>query len=346
MAATLVKESTELKSTCDVEQMTLSLDRTKKLAQKMTVDIEGILGQLPLSARDKQILRLVPIANQLSSLSQRLDKVRQDDQRSKELTRRASVIYDTFHETKNNVIGKIYDSIQEDVRRFYEALHPGEGHGNFQMQLDTERRASTELLIDSFGRGDFDPRALSSDGHLDSLGLCIFLAFAKSFAESSKFMVLDDVIMSIDSSHRSRVAALLLNEFSEWQIIITTHDEIWFEEFRRHQQAYKAEGKFSNLRITGWSLDEGPLIEGCRSSWEQIESKLGDADKKGAGNAGRQYLEWVLRELCITSQTSLPAKRHPRYTADEMLPPLQDRLTKLLPEKTNEIKWTPSSGQR
>lgn len=90
-------------------------------------------------------------------------------------------------------------------------LHPQDPHKN--INLEATRRASTELQIDSFGRKAGAPKALLSEGHLYSLGSCVFLAFARQFNTECELLVLDDVVATIDSEHRQKICRLLFEEF-------------------------------------------------------------------------------------------------------------------------------------
>lgn len=68
-----------------------------------------------------------------------------------------------------------------------------------------------------------------SESHINCLGLSFFLASVKAFNKESKFFVLDDVISSFDRSHRYRFAQLLANKFSDYQVILLTHEKDFFE---------------------------------------------------------------------------------------------------------------------
>ena len=116
-----------------------------------------------------------------------------------------------------------------------------------QLTVALGRRASTELRMESFGREGEDPRALTSEGHLDSLGLCIFLGFVKKFNAGCSLIVLDDVVSTLDAKHRENICKLLLEEFRDKQLIITTHDEVWYKQLRAFQRAYGIEGDFKTL---------------------------------------------------------------------------------------------------
>ena len=75
------------------------------------------------------------------------------------------------------------------------------------------------------GRGTHPPHALHSEGHQDSMGVWLFLAFNEELAKGDLgLIVLDDVMMSVDTGHRKDVCRLLAEQFTECQFVITTHD--------------------------------------------------------------------------------------------------------------------------
>ncbi|HMR68167.1 MAG TPA: hypothetical protein PKE64_29490, partial [Anaerolineae bacterium] len=99
------------------------------------------------------------------------------------------------------------------------------------------------------------PLGYFSEGHLDSLGLCIFLAFIKRFNTNVKIIILDDVLTSVDSGHRMRVAQLLAQEFGDYQILITTHDEMWAQQLATVMR--NVGGALRLVRLKPWSLENG-----------------------------------------------------------------------------------------
>jgi hypothetical protein len=171
----------------------------------------------------------------------------------------ADVAFRTFNRTKNAEIQRVYDDLRADLARMYGVLHPGEGHGAVAIEMDPRKRGSSDLRMDFYGREDEDPRAFASEGHLDSLGLCIFLAFARRFNADWPLLVLDDVVATVDAAHKVRVARLLLDEFGDRQLFITTHDSRWFRELQRLQEE-TGHTDMRNLAIESWSLETGPRI--------------------------------------------------------------------------------------
>ena len=127
-----------------------------------------------------------------------------------------------------------------------------------------------------FGKEDKDPRSLSSEGHLDSLGLCIFLALFKEVYKDFPLLVLDDVVTTMDSRHRENVCKLLFEEFKDKQFIITTHDSIWFEQLKAAQRVHNLNNNFKNCTIVGWDEDTGPEIRPYKPRWTKIQERIKD----------------------------------------------------------------------
>jgi hypothetical protein len=172
----------------------------------------------------------------------------------------SDLAYRTFVRVKNEEVQRIFDELRADLVTMYDFLHPGEGHEMLSIAMDPDKRGSTELRMGFYDRQDEDPRAFGSEGHLDSLGLCIFLAFVKRFNGDWPLLVLDDVVSSVDIQHKRRVANLLFEEFGDRQLLITTQDSRWFNELRRAQEETGHSADTRNLAIETWSLEEGPKI--------------------------------------------------------------------------------------
>lgn len=79
------------------------------------------------------------------------------------------------------------------------------------------------------GKSKSPPVKHLSKSHLNSLGICLFLASARLFNTASRFLVLDDIVTSFDHDHRRRLLRLIKENFSDWQIILLTHERFWFE---------------------------------------------------------------------------------------------------------------------
>jgi len=192
-------------------------------------------------------------------LQTEIERVDKELARQQSMLRIADVSYQTFHAVKMDELQRIYNDLQSDLVRLYDLVHPEEDHGLVAIELDPRKRGGSELRMDFFGQRQQDPRAYASEGHLDTLGLCIFLAFAKRFNTDWPLLVLDDVVSSVDATHKRRVAAMLFREFGDRQLFVTTHDARWFNELRT---AARDAGRFDtqSLVIDAWQLQAGTKV--------------------------------------------------------------------------------------
>jgi DNA repair exonuclease SbcCD ATPase subunit len=322
----------DLEGEIPIQEFSHQTDEINGIWNFISIKCTRVLGDIGLAEEEKKVLEVVRLIEQARSKAKDISRVNTELKAFQNYHQLAEKLYSTFSETKKMKIQKVYDTIQGDIRSFYSTLHPGEPHKNIELMVALGRRASTELKIESFGREGEDPRALTSEGHIDSLGLCIFLAFVKKFDEGCSLIVLDDVVTTVDARHRENICKLLLEEFGDKQLIITTHDGVWYEQLHASQRAYGMEGNFKNMVIVNWNIDTGPIIRPYKPRWERIQEKIAEGDKTGSGNEGRQYLEWVLEKICEITQASVPFKSSGRYEVRDLLTPTKKRLEALVKE--------------
>lgn len=124
-------------------------------------------------------------------------------------------------------------AIAGEVGRLYEVIHPGEGLNKISFKLSPTKKGSLDLGAEFLGKQDQPPQAYFSESHLDSLGICIFLALAARQLPESTIVVLDDVLGSIDEPHVDRLIGMLYGEAKRFKhTILTTHYRPWREKFR------------------------------------------------------------------------------------------------------------------
>ena len=236
-----------------------------------------------------------------------LDKINELNSQIKQLKKKyyiSKITLETFKDSKEKFINKIINDIKEDIKLFYEYIHGDDEITSPDIQLtDTN---FVDVYLRSFGE-DVDPRSYASEGHLDSLGLCIFLAFNKEFNEIP-FIILDDVISTVDLSHKERIGRLLIEELSDYQLLITTHNSLWANQLKRISNVAKRRAVI--YEIISWNLEEGPILSIPLSSEEKIKKYLDpkDYDLNAAGNTARRYLEYILKEICKANNVDLPLR--------------------------------------
>lgn len=252
---------------------------------------------------------------------------------AKERSSLASSVRDHFNDAHVATLNSIYDTVSEDFTKFYRNLN-AEDEGNFSAKFTPEPSKLT-LSVDFYGRGKFPPGAFHSEGHQDGMGLCLYLALMKhTLGGEFRFCVLDDVLMSVDISHRRQVCRLLKAEFPNTQFIITTHDRIWVKYM-------KSEGLIKNsISFFGWSVELGPQIWDDMDVWEDIERSLEANDVPRAGFTLRRYLEYVGHAFCDGLRAPVNFRGDGNYSLGDLLPSSMARINKKMREaKTAAVSW-------
>lgn len=326
-----IEEVRNLKKKIDKDEIIGKLQKAKQVWSSIHELAKKLLDTSELSSQEKKVLEQIALFEKIKTTTEKLPKLKKKYQTALVEYDLSQTLYSTFVDIKKSKIQDIYDSIQGDITNYYSSLHPDEMHGNINLQVDWGRRASAHIKMDSYGRENEDPRALASEGHLDSLGLCIFLGFVKNFNQDCSLIILDDIVTTVDASHRERVCALLYNEFPDKQFVITTHDAIWNDQLIAHQRTYNLRNHFNNMRIVKWNIEDGPFIENHKITKEVIQEKIDNGDKKGAGNLTGQYLEKILIKTAVDFQvTGIIFKFSLRYDIGELYDPTKNRLLKLV----------------
>lgn len=126
----------------------------------------------------------------------------------------------------------VIGEISKDIRRMWAFLHLGDQIDNIRLYLPDDNKA-IDVGLKFHGKEQDSPRLTLSEGYRNSLGLCIFLAMAKRGDDTDRPLFLDDVVISLDRSHRGMIAGLLESEFKNRQVILFTHDRVWYADLQR-----------------------------------------------------------------------------------------------------------------
>lgn len=229
-------------------------------------------------------------------------------EKSKIAADRASIVAKTYIETKDRVLEELYKSVRDDFVTYYKELH-GSDEAGFFADLKPEG-AQLGFTVDFYGRGPNHPRALHSEGHQDSMGLCLYLALSKKISEGKiKLVTLDDVVMSIDSGHRRNVCRLLNEYFPDNQFFITTHNRTWARQLRTDGVINKK----NMFEFKGWSVDTGPKFTRNEGAWDEINKKLDDNEIASAAHMLREHAEFFYEQVCDSLQAEVPYKGDGRW---------------------------------
>lgn len=241
-----------------------------------------------------------------------------------------SKIHEALRRTRQDVAQEILERVGETVSEYYARLHPpDEPHERTgPPTIDVQRHGRGTAFV----RGAFDgnevrdPQWIYSDGHLDTVGICIFLALRRyrgNEPDDPRLLVLDDVVVSIDLGHARRLIEVLRNEFADHQILLFTHNGLF-----AHWCANLIPG-LRKVEIKRWSLNDGPRIGEYVDARDQLEASLEDDSAKQIALHLMALMDEWLAEARYAYSVAVPARPDEQYTITEIWQPFARTLRKL-----------------
>ena len=228
---------------------------------------------------------------------QRESAVLKRQQRSMEL------IFSKFVKKQRKGLTAFLEAISKDMNDFYMFMNVSEEVDKIELIPLDENDEFVGITIQFKFHGNVisPPNKYLSESHLNCIGICLFLSSVKVFNKRNKFFVLDDVISSFDRNHRAGFARLLVEKFSDYQILLFTHEKDWFE-----YVANIVKGTNWKIRRMYWNCKEGANIETPLVDLKsRIEDKIGKTDSSYLGNMIRRYLESLLKEICFNLEVKM-----------------------------------------
>lgn len=236
-------------------------------------------------------------------------------------------------------------SISNEVEQMYQKIHPKEGLGGIKLFLNPKFKTSLELQGNFHTEVGITPQSVYSESHLDTLGICIFLALAKKYSIGDTILVLDDVVMSVDEKHLDRFVELLHDEAPNFgNIIITTHYRPWKDRYKTHRAPG---GKVHFIELRKWTKDTGIALQNGRVELQELELALNDKiyfDRQIVASKSGIILENILDYLSDIYEYHLPKRKSLKYTLGELIDTLQPKYLKNI-HVIHSVKKTNEDGQ-
>lgn len=217
-------------------------------------------------------------------------------------------------------LDSILSAIAKEVGRLYEVIHPGEGLNKISLKLDPNKAGSLDLAAEFLTKQDQPPHAYFSESHLDSLGLCIFLALAGLREPERTLVVLDDVLGSIDEPHVDRLIEMLYDESKKFKhTVITTHYQPWREKFR---WGWLKNGQCEMMELGVWDATTGiATAKSSQAPLAELRQHLAASPpllQSACATAG-VLLEAMCDFLTVRYECDVPRKKG-RLTLGDLLP--------------------------
>lgn len=167
---------------------------------------------------------------------------------------------------------------------------------------DTHIIGEIYLDVTHYGQCMHEYNNSLNEARLSAIAICLYLASLKlrDVNHDVKILYLDDVFVGLDSSNRRPVINILLSEFQNCQILISTYDKSWYllaremiNDVTRWEYKELYEGK---MDIAGVTLPK-PIVVSGNSEIEMARKYLYDSlrpDYPAAANYMRKAYESLL----------------------------------------------------
>lgn len=236
-------------------------------------------------------------------------------------------IYIEFVKRQKEGLESFISTFSSYINDYYEYMNPDEQFHEIRIVTIGEDDELNGITIEYKYNDTWvsPPQKYFSESHLNCFGICFFLASVIAFNKENKFIVLDDVISSFDSTHRKRFADLLFEKFSDYQFILLTHDSEWFSYV---QQLAKRKGW--TIGEIKWTEMKGAYLEEKPSDLkEYIERELAKSTVETLGNPLRKYLEAKLKDICLNLDVKVSFRLNDvneKRMPDELLNELKSKI--------------------
>lgn len=263
--------------------------------------------------------------------------------RHQQIAEDCETVHEEYLKAKNHVLEQVYQDIEEQFEAYYRKVHQDEQ--DFTMSLEPTT-AGVDLEVDFYDRGEYQPHALHSEGHQDSMGICLYFALCDwlNEIEGHSLVMLDDVVMSIDNGHRRPLAELLASTLNEkYQLFITTHDDSW----HRHLRSEGVVSASNTVQLSGWDLANGPHThENPEMEWGTVYNYLENEQVSQAAHQTRLIAEWYLKEACDNLDAKVPFKSNGKWTMGDFKSAAISRYKELLKRsKAAENSWNRDTSE-
>ena len=231
----------------------------------------------------------------------------------------------------NDFLGKVGEKLTDS---FLE-ISPLNFIEKIVVDYDSKNVLALQLKIILANKRVCAPQQILSEANLDLLALLFFIAFIEESSErgQTKFLILDDVLQSVDASIRVNFISFLLKRFSEWQFLITAHDRLWHRQLTELMNLFGH--SFTTISITNWTFADGPTVKIYNSDLgHNLDTSIESADLVIICSQAGLALEEICDTLSINFNTSVQRKKDDKYTIGDLWPGLAKQL------KKTEIKDT------
>lgn len=173
------------------------------------------------------------------------------------------------------------------------------------------------------------PHLLLNEARLSAIAISIYLGMIKRHVQGipCKVLFLDDIFIGLDIANRLPLLDILKEDFSDYQIFITTYDKPWFEHARSSLEQF---GGWKIMEFYAQRCKDGteaPLVFDNQDLITKAEHHLQACDYKAAAVYTRSAFEKIIRKHCASTHKKVTFKRRLKnYNTEDFWQAIKDDL--------------------
>jgi len=194
------------------------------------------------------------------------------------------------------------------------------------------------------------PQFFLNEAKQSALALAIYLSARLACTQQApeaapKLIVLDDLLIGLDQSNRLPVLDVLMGHFSDWQIVLLTHDRVWFEMAKAHLQP-STDWTYLELHEAPTSASTSmPAVRqvgpaAADTALDQAEAFLDDGHIAAAATYARTAFELGIRSWAERGSVPVRFRVDPRHVSTD------DLISAIRQKKANDPNSDPARALR
>ena len=155
-----------------------------------------------------------------------------------------------------------------------------------------------------------------NEAKLSAIALSIYFAALKLQPDSDlKLLALDDVLIGLDMSNRLPVLDILEEDFTDYQIVLTTYDKAWYEIVK--QRTTEKEWRYAEFYFSKTDECEIPIYVENKAYLEKAKEYLNVNDYKACAIYTRTAFEAMVKKFCEKKNIRVKYRENPKSLTSE-----------------------------
>jgi len=265
----------------------------------------------------------VTISNSLSNISSEIKTIESQIKNIKKINSPSK-------DSKKKEVKKFLFEASQHLTNSFKKISTVNFIKDIEVLIGELTEVSFEIKVTLDNGKTVSPNSIFSEANLDLLILLLYTAIIKESNKygQSKLLILDDVLQSVDSTIRLNFLDYLVNDFKDWQLIISAHDRLWLNQirsiFRRNSH------RFKEIEIYKWDFNTGPQIFEIESenNLNTLEIAINTKNSQIIASQAGLFLETICNKLSMNLNTSIQRKREDKYTLGDLWPGIKKHFKK------------------